>query len=371
MWSAIIAQLNQDGNGAEKIPEGFLGGSTGGSPTVSIPSRFYNACRENNIDLVKDYLQTMSLEEINKMEPNGSTALHVAAYCGHEEIVKLLLEKGACSSTINKYNCTPLDEAKTNKIRQLIRRRMNGNRFVSDTIEWILSTGDADFIAHKYLKILEKYGTDPDFHRLIVYIKQNYLEMDLQNIDDINIIKEYFDMAINKKDPVYLLKAYTAETGFYSTLNVHLAQLRLENLTSQENISRAYYIGIIARHPKFKTYSYTGEVFRGMVITDNDLKKYQIGTRILTKTFSSTSKKLHIALRFLDKNQNTNGGLSTICKYQIRNERTALDIEHISLFEDEKEVLILPYSAFKIIDIKQNKDSSPRVEIDLKECEPW
>ncbi|CAF5049432.1 unnamed protein product [Rotaria sp. Silwood1] len=283
----------------------------------------------------------MSLEEINQMEPNGSTALHVAAYRGHEKIVELLLQKGACYSTVNKYNCTPLDEAKTDRIKQLIRRRMNTARFVSDaSIEWILSTNDADFQASEYWEKLKTYGTDSQFYQLITYIKKNYLEKDLQDIDGINTIKQYFDMAINEKDPVYLLQAYTAETGFYSTLNVHLAQLQLENLTAKENISRAYYIGIIARHPKLKT-------------------------------FSSTSKQKDVALGFLRDNSGTDDRLSTICVYEIRNERTALDIEHISLFQDEKEVLILPYSAFKIIDIKQYENGSPRVEIKLKECEPW
>ncbi|CAF4454004.1 unnamed protein product [Rotaria sp. Silwood2] len=326
----------------------------------------YDACR-----LVKKYLQKISAEEINQIEPNGSTALHVAAYRGHEDIVELLLQKGACYTTINKYNCTPLDESKTDKIKQMIRRRMNKTRFVGDYIEWILPTDKADFQAHQYWKKLEAYGRDPKFYKLIDYIKRNYIEKDLQHIEDINTVKKYFEIAINKRDPVYLLQAYTAETGFYSALNVHLTQLRLENLTDNENLSRAYYIGIIARHPKFETFSYTGKAFRGMMITNNDLKQYEIGARILTKTFSSSSKQLNIALRFLSDNPHDDNRLSTICIYEVRNPRTALDIQHISLFQYEEEVLILPYSAFKIIDIQMHKDKSPNVEIKLKECEPW
>ncbi|CAF4500767.1 unnamed protein product [Rotaria socialis] len=58
---------------------------------TSDTSPFYKACRHNDISSVKNYLQTISAEEINQIEPNGSTALHVAAYRGHEEIVELLL----------------------------------------------------------------------------------------------------------------------------------------------------------------------------------------------------------------------------------------------------------------------------------------
>jgi hypothetical protein len=108
-----------------------------------------------------------------------------------------------------------------------------------------------------------------------------------------------------------------------------------------------------------------------MLITNDDLKKYEIGTKILTKTFSSTSKKLDVALKLLGNDWDAHDRLSTICIYEIRNPRTALDIEQISVFQDEEEVLILPFSAFKIIDIEINKHNSHQVQIKLKESEPW
>jgi hypothetical protein len=252
----------------------------------------------------------------------------------------------------------------------MIRRQMNKTRFVSHSIEWIIATNDADFLAHQYWTKLEALVRDSELYQLIVYMEENYLETDLKDIDNIKTIKEYFDMAINEEDPIYLLKAYLAETEFCSTLNVQLAQLNLQNLTDNENLSQAYYVGIIARHPKLETLSYTGIVFRGMRITNNDLEQHKIGTRIFNKTFSSTSKQINTALTLLGNNRDIDDRLSTICQYEILNRRTALDMKNISLFEDEQEVLILPYSAFEIIDIKFNKDSSPRVEIKLKECEP-
>jgi ankyrin repeat protein len=223
---------------------------------------------------VEHYLQTISVEEVNQMEPNGFTALHIAAYRGHEKIVELLLQKGACHSSINKYNNnTPLDQAKTDKIKQMIRRRMNKTRFVSDSVEWIRAPEDADFQAHEYLKKLEPYGRDPQFDQLIIYIKQNYLEGDLQHMHNIDKIKQDFDKAVEEKDPIHLLTAYTAETDFYSALNVHLTKLRLDNLTDNENLSQTYYAGIIHHHPTFETFSHTGIVFRGMMFTNNDLKQ--------------------------------------------------------------------------------------------------
>jgi predicted transcriptional regulator len=80
---------------------------------------------------------------------------------------------------------------------------------------------------------------------------------------------------------------------------------------------------------------------------------------------------LDIVLGFLSDNLHTDDRLTAICMYEIRNQRTVLDIERISLFQYEQEVLILPYSAFKIIQININPDNSSKVEIKLKECEPW
>ncbi|CAF1026227.1 unnamed protein product [Adineta steineri] len=333
-----------------------------------VTSRFYNACQDNNSSLVKHYLEIMSTEQINQIESNGSSALHAAAFYGHEEVVQILLKKGACCSKKNKYNCTPLEEAKTDKIKQMIRRRMNKTRFVSDSITWTLATNDADVQAHRYFKFMELFVRPPELDKLISYIKTNYLETDLKDIDDFHTIKEYFDMAINENDPIYLLKAYTAETGFYPKLNLHIAQLTSENLTDKYIVGRTLYVAIIARHPKLETLSYTGITYRSMIITSNDLEQCKIDTRILIKTFFSTSKQMNIVLRFLHNNVDIDDRLSVICEYEILNQRTALDIQYISLFEGEQEVLILPYSIFKIVDIKIDENNSPQVEIKLKEC---
>jgi len=109
-----------------------------------------------------------------------------------------------------------------------------------------------------------------------------------------------------------------------------------------------------------------------MMINNDSLEQYKIDTRILTNTFLSTSKQLNVASQFIRNNRDNDDQLmSTIlCVYEIRYQRTALDIGHISVVPDEQEVLILPYSTFKIIDIKRNRFDSPRLEIKLQECEP-
>jgi hypothetical protein len=125
------------------------------------PSKFYISCRNNDIDAVTSLLPTLTLPEINQIEPNDSTALHAAAYYGHQEVVKLLLSKGAQHMTKNLYGCTPYDEAKTEDIRNLFRRQDGArveskNRFADEkgpSFEWIFVKGDPQAMLHSTVKV--------------------------------------------------------------------------------------------------------------------------------------------------------------------------------------------------------------------------
>ncbi|CAF4454362.1 unnamed protein product, partial [Didymodactylos carnosus] len=86
------------------------------------PSALYNACRNNDIEQVKTLLTNTSLEQLNRIEPNGSTALHAASYWSHGEIVKLLLEQGADRWIKNRYNMTPYEEAELSHIKEIFHK---------------------------------------------------------------------------------------------------------------------------------------------------------------------------------------------------------------------------------------------------------
>ena len=56
----------------------------------------YDACKNNQIEQVEKYLKLNdNIKIINRVDRNGSRALHVASYYGHNEIVQLLLTNGA------------------------------------------------------------------------------------------------------------------------------------------------------------------------------------------------------------------------------------------------------------------------------------
>jgi ankyrin repeat protein len=108
-------------------------------------SDFYMACLDNKVEEVKKMLETLTQDEIDRIEPNGSTALHTAAFHDHADIVRLLLDRGADRAIQNKFQCLPFDEAADDETKELFLRISNTNRFVSNTgaIEWELIEDDA------------------------------------------------------------------------------------------------------------------------------------------------------------------------------------------------------------------------------------
>lgn len=101
---------------------------------MSKVSEFYLACRNGDLNTVQQLLPSLSDEQKNSLESNGSTALHAASYYGYHDIVKLLLENGCATWILNKYENTPYDEGKDEEMRQLFRRPDrdgDSNRFTS------------------------------------------------------------------------------------------------------------------------------------------------------------------------------------------------------------------------------------------------
>ncbi|CAF3010691.1 unnamed protein product [Rotaria sp. Silwood2] len=329
-------------------------------------SDFYQACRNGLIDEVRERLPNMTLEEVDRIEQNGSTALHAATYFGHTEIVKLLLEKGASRSITNGYKAVPYDEAEKEDIKKLFLRPTT-TRFSDDgsgRIDWIKCDDAAEVLASEYRFRHSGFGWQSKNieHRL------KHIKAEMSHTE-----QERISAFINKaqEDSLCLLKAYTCESDFYVKLNRDLASKHFDQGT---NFGITYFIDFFYNHPAFEDFSYKGKVYRGMSITQDDLKQYNIGGKVMSKAFMSTSKDKNIADDFIKKNlsyrKKQHGELvkmSALCTYEIVNRRTGLYIAKISEYGHEEEVLIGPYTAFIIKAIRQ---TTPKyVEIDLRECE--
>ncbi|CAF1624610.1 unnamed protein product, partial [Didymodactylos carnosus] len=104
-------------------------------------SEFYWACRNGDLDMVKQMLPNIPYSELNRLEENDSTPLHEATLFGHKEIVWLLLhERGCQRHQRNHHGRTAYEEAKTDEIRQSFHRLSNMNRFCDNSDQEIQLT---------------------------------------------------------------------------------------------------------------------------------------------------------------------------------------------------------------------------------------
>ncbi|CAF3879295.1 unnamed protein product, partial [Rotaria sp. Silwood1] len=238
-------------------------------------------------------------------------------------------------------------EAASNDIKQLFERIPGNTRYVANSgrVEWLLVAANAHAMAARNIEATRQYGVHP-FEPYVKQIINNYIKPHFQDVEKYEELLGFFNMALTTRDPKYLLKAYTAETGFYTKLNIDLA-----SDTDVGKLERQFYIGILAFNPCFDQFRFNGEAYRGMRLTEDDLREYAVNQKVMIKSFLSATIDKSEAEFFLGKIQrhNIHGQavkMGVMCTYIIRDKWSSLNVEHISEYPKEKEVLIFPYSVF-------------------------
>lgn len=374
----------------------------------------YKLCKENKIEEVRYILPSISNKNlINQIQTStGSTCLHVACYYGHENMVEILLDYGAVSSIRNlRHNLTPYEETYADNIRQLFdkgRDLFSYNNNNNPYIEWAIVDADLLDKRRRFRELIDVYKSY-DSHNLISkviaefihYYLNEYLmnhnnnaehQQDQITREQIKNIEEYFREAIEKKDYLtYFIKAYTFTNDFHRVLNKHLALYILDYFDESKIFSSTYrlvnclahIVTLLIHHPNLSQYRYRGFCYRGMRITQNDLNQYRSNQHMLNRSFLSTSVNRQVAemfagegqqskMRFTPQNQSALQ-YSCLCRYLIKQDSTAIDVQTLSMRPEEEEVLILPFTVFKVVTIKRhypdNLTAPISVEIELEECE--
>ena len=340
--------------------------STSKPATSSATSEFYYACRNGLTGAVLEQLPKMTLIEIDQVQANGSTALHAASFYGHAEIVKLLLEKGASRSIRNRHQCLPCDEAGTPEMKALFVRA-SSDRFVNDELDpvaWIKYDATADALTKNYrLRQTGFRWTSKSIEHLLTHIKADMSDSKQERI--LTFLNEA------QTDPMRLLQAYTVESNFYRNLNRDVATMHVDQST---NVGLTYFIDFFYKYPALESLSYVGRVYRGMIISQDNLSEYSAGRKVLSKSFLSTSTNRSVAEGFIKRETSNRAAqrgsdiqMCALCILEITNRRTGLGIDIVSEYQDEKEVLVGPCTAFLITGVR--RISSNYAEIDLRECE--
>ncbi|CAF1545427.1 unnamed protein product [Didymodactylos carnosus] len=184
-------------------------------------SIFYNACRSNNIDYIAKYAGSMTIDEINCIEPNGSTALHTACHFGHMKIVQILLENGASRSIRNRLtNLTAYEETDNEYIRSLFRLIVNivpnndehnnnetePSYDYAGTVQWVLTETKEQFLNMNHQYLLKQYF-DVGFKQMVQFLIQFYLNIHALNHGLTNklLIENLFRQSLEELRAVYLI----------------------------------------------------------------------------------------------------------------------------------------------------------------------
>jgi hypothetical protein len=321
-------------------------------------SEFYYACRNGDLVKVKSLLTGMSPTKIDFMEPNGSTALHAAAYFGHIDIVRLLLDNGASPDQKNKFNKTPEEEAKHPEIAQLLH---NFNiQYSTHKINGLITDV---FSATTHHRRFYSFSQGPPTLSYVVDKVLNAKDLQGNKIMHWDRIASFFKQAIQSNDATYLIRAYTVESNFYMILNRTLASHN--ELTNEERENPPWFCAfarfLANDEPTLRPYRWTGVSYRGLKMLKHDVAQYHVGGMLMNKSFMSTSKSRKIAVEFGARSINEYTR-SAIIKYIVNDDRAAFDISMLSEYQNEEEVLILPCMDFEIIEIN---DFDKFIEITL------
>ena len=174
----------------------------------------------------------------------------------------------------------------------------------------------------------------------------------------------------------YYARLYTLESDFYKDINLDL----------RENKKDVYltYIKILYQGVKLKSLPLASDkiLYRGSKITNNEIaliKKYLKeklkdlpGAIVFSKSFLSFSKDIEVAKKFFLKTHKENTNLSNVLFIVEKDNNldyslsTHSDIEKISIYHNEKEVLFFPFSSFEIKELKEKYYEGEKVyEIEL------
>ena len=194
-------------------------------------------------------------------------------------------------------------------------------------------------------------------------------------------IKDLLDDIISIQDiPIellckYYIRVYTIESDFYHDINTDLRNNKKENYLS--------FIKILYEGIKLKSIKLASDnmLYRGSLISLEEIAKIKNylknklpklpGAIVFSKSFLSFTKEKNIAETFLNRARE-NESLKKVFYILEKDDNldyslsTHGDIENISVFKKEKEVLFFPFSSFELKEIKEiEKNGSQIYEIKL------
>jgi hypothetical protein len=367
-------------------------------------SDIFKACEDGDINLLIVLIDTSpSGSEINPLEVNGNTPLHIACKKGHLDIVRLLLYKyNVDPDKLNIDSRTAYQEASNDKIRQLFHRlKTDKYRFCTDEntkhpleiihgqnpskSHWLEHfPNDSPIVQELYYGVLDQqrtslisiinmvrsfFGNDPykkQLERWTIHIQSLIDQSLISSPSEYIRASELLQNFENSGDIKHLLKLYTLHKDFCLFIG------------KDQHNTNCFYAPIDYHLYTVENRSYQGYSYRGLTMTKDDFSSYKYaldkkGSYIRTNTFCSTSIDLLTARFFADSGDIINEKVKVITKFHfIKPCSTAIilfeNLPHfksISNYDNELEILIFPGTIFSVKDIEiGNETQFPMIHLE-------
>ena len=252
-----------------------------------------------------------------------------------------------------------------NEIKDFIINKSNKNKLLENEEDSKNLIFDyIDFKESLLLPLLYKTLIKITPNDKVASFTQNLNEIYGKKSKDVNLllnsINNIQDIPYELLSKYYLRKYTDQDSYFYGELN-------------KENKRDNYlpYIKVLYEGIKSKSLALASNniLYRGSLLAKEEIKKIKNylnrkieglpGAIVFSKTFLSFTKEKKIANSFLNFNKNNNSNLSKVLFEVEKDENinyslsTHADIEKLSYFPNEKEVLFFPFSSFEIKEVKE------------------
>jgi len=237
-------------------------------------------------------------------------------------------------------------------------------------LEFKISNQKDKFI-FEYIDCKEKLILPSTFKMYITATNENETEIFNQSLIEKYANEDNLNKLLNsiniKEIPIEILSKYysrifTAESNFYKDVNEDLIENKIESYLP--------YIKALYESIELESFPLASNktLYRGGKLSNDEIEKIQFyfqnknkdlpSVILFSKTFLSFTKSKEVGIRFLKKLSNKENFSKILFELENNNKMdytlsTHVDIEDISFFPSEKEVLFLPFSSFGIKEIKE------------------
>lgn len=342
-------------------------------------------CLAYNVDDLIRLWPELIYDELNAKTAEGNTPLHSACDRENFACAGVLLAWGAATDIKDSNGRTAFERLPSEELYSLVSRRNKNNKYFLAEImekdlrsfrqsdEWIPNNqyikGHRDLNDATHVKEMIKIFRSTDIKNRIC--KSMTQDLSFKRLHQIlkkrfssnNKTYEEVKSCLLKDDIIHLIQLYTAGMQYYTKIGEDDALFTSIAFT---NLS------------KFRERSFRGRSYRGMMIHPFDLEAYQwasVDDRLVLefRQFTSSSKNLAVAEMFSDLCIPSCDKMSVLMTFEFPNEcDTAIylgeipekNLQSITKFPEEEEILILPYTLFKVAKFTES-DKSKRCEITL------